>query len=103
EEARKPALQWFLVDSGLNELGESNNDIIDALRPVNQAEMIDTAVNQVHSSVTDGRRQLKASEWSAALCRGFAGREQQFISEVRVAIETRARDEWLPGIQRQVR
>ena len=103
EEAREPNFNWFLEESGLHELGETNNEIVDGLRPPTQAALIEETVQRVRSNVVGGRKSLKASEWSNALCGSFKANEQQFLGDIQVRIETNARDVWIPEMQTKIR
>jgi hypothetical protein len=102
EEARRPAYEWFREASGLDELGEDHNDIIDGLRDPQQKATIEQASSDVLTKVRTGRESLKATEWAAALTEVFQTREPDVLSRLRLGNEQRAR-EWVLEIQHRLR
>lgn len=102
EEVRQMNFEWFRNASGLNELGETSNDILDGLEAPGQAGIIDDAVRQILHEMDAGGG-LRALDWSDTLCAKFQAREPQALATLRVATDERARSEWVPGIQRRLR
>jgi hypothetical protein len=95
--------EWFRAASGLNELGETNNDILDGLVPTEQGRIINDAVNQILGEINAAGGGLRAKDWSDNLCAKFRAREPQVLATLSVATEERARSEWVPGIQHRLR
>jgi hypothetical protein len=103
EEVRQMNFEWFRNASGLNELGETSNDILDGLEAPGQGGIIDDAVRQILGEMGAGGGGLRAVDWSDNLCAKFHAREPQLLATLRVATEERARSEWVPGIQHRLR
>ena len=102
EEVRRLSFEWFLADSGLNELGEEHNDILDGLRAPNHTSTIDQGAAQALTKVTEGVTQLAPSAWGAALSGAFNALEPKVLAQLRIDAEERARTEWVPMIQRRL-
>ena len=93
----------FLAASGLDERGDGAHDILDGLRPENQAALARALADTLHRRVAEGvgERGLSAVEVRHRILTETAAREPGFRDELRLARHARGRD-WVAWVQRRL-
>jgi hypothetical protein len=101
EEARKLSIEWLRPVSGLNELGETNNDILEGLQAPGFETIIEEGVREVMGQVAQHGQAtgLPPDQWVEAMRGRFNAKEPTILATLRTASEERARTEWVPAMQ----
>jgi hypothetical protein len=100
EQAVRNLERDFVAKSGLDEVGEDNNQILDALRPADREARLEEIAAQIGRSVREQGRGggQPAARWIEAVVEAFEERERRFDDQELLSLRERAR-QWVESIQ----
>lgn len=101
EQAVNAQLSWFVESCGLDELGEENNQVIDAIRPTERVDRLAEIRLAVRSRLDEFKGGMLPTRWAALLVQDVEQRESSYSSVEEGALRARAIT-WIAAVQARI-